>query len=258
MKSQWKIAGGWVLVWACFLGTMCRGAEPEPWKQASTLAAPEAYQAAAADETFIYAITDSKVAKYDRKTGQRLGVSVGKAHHLNSGFLWQGRLYCAHSNYPELPEKSEIMVLDIESMRLSTFKDFGNFGGSLTWAVRHQGHWWCNFAKYDADNGQTFLVKFDEGWNEKGRWTYPTELIGKLGKWSLSGGLWHDGLLVVTGHNGRVLFRLRVPGEGKVLEWVDQQPAPFTGQGIAEDPKTGGLVGIDRAKRVVVFAERER
>jgi hypothetical protein len=32
-------------------------------------------------------------------------------------------------------------------------------------------------------------------------------------------------------------------------------PAPFTGQGIADDPATGGLVGIDRKQRQIVFAE---
>jgi hypothetical protein len=39
----------------------------------------------------------------------------------------------------------------------------------------------------------------------------------------------------------------------------DQGPAasPFPGQGIAADPKTGGLVGIDRDKREVVFARFE-
>jgi hypothetical protein len=32
------------------------------------------------------------------------------------------------------------------------------------------------------------------------------------------------------------------------------QPVPFTGQGFAKDLATGGLVGINRARRRVVFA----
>lgn len=39
-----------------------------------------------------------------------------------------------------------------------------------------------------------------------------------------------------------------------MLELVDTSPVPFTGQGIAHDIRCGGLVGIDRAKRQVIFA----
>src|SRR5262245_9355270 len=98
-----------------------------------SLAAPEANQAAAADERFVYAIDNRVVAKYDRMTGKRLAVSTGEARHLNCGFLWKGKLYCAHSNYPQQPAQSEIMVLDTDSMQLSTFKQFGAAHGSLTW-----------------------------------------------------------------------------------------------------------------------------
>src|SRR5688572_13910110 len=193
------------------------------WRQATTLPAAEANQAAAADEKVVYAIDNARVAKYDRKTGERVAVSSGKAHHLNSGFLFEGRLYCAHSNYPKTPESSQVMVLDPETMRLSVFKDFGNYGGSLTWVLRRDGHWWCNFARYGKNNAQTFLVKFDPDWREAGRWTYPPELVRQLGNYSLSGGVWRDGHLLVTGHDEPALYRLRFPAKGAVLELVDTQ-----------------------------------
>lgn len=230
-------------------------APPVVWKATRTLAAPEANQAAAADGRFVYAITNDRVAQYDCESGKLIATSTGEARHLNSGFVSGGRLYCAHSNYPKTPEQSEIKVLDPASMQLRTFHDFGNFGGSLTWVLWHERHWWCNFARYGRDNGQTFLVKFDEEWHERGRWTYPAEVIGKLGNYSLSGGIWRDGDLLVTGHDDPVVFRLRLPRTGNVLEFVETQSVPFTGQGIANDPETGGLVGINRAKREVVFAE---
>jgi hypothetical protein len=245
--------------WFASALTVCRGQPAQPstsqaWRTTGTLAADEAFQAAAADEKFVYAITNSQVAKYDRQTKKRVAVSTGEAKHLNSGFLHEGKLYCAHSNYPQTPERSEIMVLDLEAMKLSTFNDFGNFGGSLTWAVYHDDHWWCNFARYGEDNKQTFLVKLDSQWQEKSRWTYPAEVIRELGRNSLSGGIWRDGELFVTGHDDPVLFQLRLPKQGSVLELVGKRSIPFTGQGIAYDPKTGGLVGINRSKRQVVFA----
>jgi hypothetical protein len=226
------------------------------WSLVRAMPAAEAHQAAAAMGDWVFAITNSKIAKYDRQTGARLAVSTGEAKHLNSGFAWEGRLYCAHSNYPRKPEQSEIMVLDPEAMRLTTFKEFGNFGGSLTWAVRQGDAWWCNFALYGDDNARTFVVKFDDQWREQGRWTYPREVLQEIGRSSLSGGLWLDGSLLVTDHDHPVIYRLRVPEEGSTLEFLGQEPAPFPGQGIAIDPETGGLVGIHRFKRQVIFAER--
>jgi hypothetical protein len=63
--------------------------------------------------------------------------------------------------------------------------------------------------------------------------------------------------LLVTHHHYKVLYRLRVPKEGTELELVEALTSPFPGQGIAADPKTGGLVGIDRDGKKVVFAVRE-
>ena len=231
---------------------------PFEWKQTGKLSAVEAHQAAAATPQHLFAITNSLVAKYDRESGKRLQVSQGEATHLNSGFVWDGKLFCAHSNYPKTPELSEIKVVDLESMQLSTFKNFGDFGGSLTWAVHHNGSWWCNFAKYGDANSRTFLVQFDTDWKEQARWTYPLKLIKQLGKMSLSGGLWRGNLLLVTGHDDGVIFRLRLPKQqDEELELVDQHRAPFTGQGIAIDPVNGGLVGIDRGRREIVMARLE-
>jgi hypothetical protein len=234
---------------------------PQPvrqWRLTRSLPAPEAHQAAAADKRHAYAITNDKIARYDRETGKRADVSTAgdlAVKHLNSGFFHEAKLYCAHSNFPLLPEKSSILVLDPATMRIDQFHDFGNFGGSLTWCVFHEERWWCNFARYGTNNHETFLVQFDDGWKERARWTYPTEVVKKLGTASISGGLWHDGALLVTDHDHRRLYRLRLPEKGSVLELVGEEPAPFTGQGIAHDPATGGLIGIDRAKKQLLFAE---
>jgi len=226
------------------------------WLSALVVPADEAFQAAAADQHHFYAITSNRVAKYQRSTGQRLAISTGPAKHLNSGFVWHGKLLCAHSNYPQTPEISEIKILDPKTMLLSTFKEFGNYGGSLTWVLRHDDHWWCNFALYGEQNGQTFLVQFDDDWKEVGRWTYPAEVITKLGNYSLSGGVWFGDELLVTGHDAPVIFRLQIPQEENVLLYLGQQSVPFTGQGIAVDPNTNGLIGINRRKRTMILSRK--
>ncbi|MDG2380938.1 MAG: glycerophosphodiester phosphodiesterase family protein [Pirellulaceae bacterium] len=227
------------------------------WRQTDELMAAEAFQAAAADAKYVYAISSRTVAKYDRLTKREVATSRGDAAHLNSGFLWKGKLLCAHSNFPRLPEQSEIKSLDLNSMQLSTFHQFLQPPGSLTWVVRHAGHWWCNFAHYGARNSETLLIKFDDDWSEKERWTYPIALIRQLGRFSLSGGIWRNEQLIVTGHDRNEFYQLKLPKSGDVLQWIGTQEIPFTGQGFAQDPLTGGLIGINRAKRCVVFAEAE-
>jgi hypothetical protein len=236
-------------------GPLLKAQEPTAFVATRSLAAPEANQAAAADERFVYAIDNRRIAQYDRLTGERVALSSGEALHLNSGYLWEGKLYCAHSNYPLTPAQSEILVLDPGSMKLTSFKQFGASRGSLTWCVRHADHWWCNFAHYGDTNSKTVLVKLDDQWREHGAWTYPPEVIADLGRYSISGGLWRGEELLVTGHDKRVVYRLRLPSTGSVLKWIETHPAPFPGQGIAIDPVTGGLVGIDRARKRVVLAQ---
>ena len=249
-------------VYAVFLTTIVIGvrsgvvAGTGKWQMVKEFAAPEAHQAAAADEQFVYAIASRQIAKYDRRTGKRISVSIGEAKHLNSGFLWQGRLLSAHSNYPQTPEKSEIKVLNPKTMKLSTFRDFGNYGGSLVWVIRHDDHWWCNFARYGTRNAETFLVRFNDDWKETGRWTFPEAVIRHLGNYSLSGGLWLCNELLVTGHDKQELYRLRLPSSGSELEFAGREEVPFTGQGFAVDSATGGLVGISRAERKVIFVKR--
>lgn len=244
-----------VLSLSFFASLAADGAEPaRHWELTQTLPAAEAGQAAAADERFVYAITNTKVAKYDRRSGERLAVSEGAAEHLNSGFLWNGRLYCAHSNYPKTPEQSEIKVLDLASMKLTTFHDFDASEGSLTWALHKDDHWWCHFAFYGDDNLRSYLAQFDREWREVQRWTLPQELIAKLGRFSLSGGVWMGEELLVTGHDDPVVFRLRLPKSDRVLEFISAEAAPFTGQGIAIDLVTNGLVGIHRQRKEVRFA----
>ncbi|WAC19618.1 hypothetical protein OVA24_20575 [Luteolibacter sp. SL250] len=214
-----------------------------------------ATQAAAVDGRFIYAVASKEIAKLDRADGKELALSEGEASHLNSAVVMDGKIYCAHSNFPLKPEKGKILMLDPATMKLEIFHEFSEPPGSLTWALRKDGSWWCHFAHYGKDNGNSVLVRYDADWKETGRWTYPPEFVAEWGKMSLSGAVWQGGELLANGHDKKRIYRLKVPEAGKVVEWVATHPSPFPGQGIALDPETGGLVGIDRKRKSVVFAE---
>lgn len=227
----------------------------EAYVEKSAMTSPHATQAAAADERFMYAVSSTAIAKLDRESGKELALSTGKASHLNSAVLIDGKLYAAHSNFPLKPEQGEIRVLDPETMKLELFHRFQEPPGSITWVLKREGSWWCHFAGYGTEKEKSCLLRYDAGWKETGRWAYPPELMKDWGTMSLSGGIWQGDILLTTGHDKKVIYRLKVPEKGGMVEWLGTIPSPFPGQGIAADPKTGGLVGIDRKRKAVIFAE---
>jgi hypothetical protein len=233
---------------------MAAGAETA-YVETRSVPSDYATQAAAVAGGFIFAVASKEIAKISRADGKELGVSEGRATHLNSALVMDGMIYCAHSNFPLKPERGEILVLNPATMKLGIFHEFIQPPGSLTWALKKDGSWWCHFAHYGKDNGKSVLVRYNEAWKETARWTYPPEFATEWGKSSLSGAVWQNGEILATGHDKKRIYRLRVPLEGNVVEWVGTHPSPFPGQGIAVDPETGGLVGIDRKRKAVVFAE---
>jgi hypothetical protein len=231
------------------------------WTTQSLLASPWATQAAAADDRRVYAISNRVVATYDRGTGRLLATATAPGtEHLNSGFVHDGRLYCGHSNYPATPPESDIRVLDPETGRLEVFHRFEDPPGSLVWCIVRDAAWWCCFAGYGPDNGRTMLVEYAAGGldRERRRFTFPAQVVADWDGMSASGGIFSGCELLVSHHHFPVLYRLRVPATGSTLEFVEALACPFPGQGFAIDPVTGGLVGIDRPHRRVVFAVPDR
>jgi hypothetical protein len=228
------------------------------WTATRVLGSPEATQAAAADERHLYAISNTTIARYDRDTGRLMATATAPGtEHLNSGFVHDGRIYCAHSNYPHTPHESDIRVYDPATDRLEVFQRFEHPPGSLVWCVIRDGCWWCCFAHYGPDNAATVLIEYAAGGfdRELRRFTFPADVIADWDGMSASGGIWDGDTLLVSHHHVRVLYRLRLPAAGTRLELVAALGCPFPGQGFGPDPVTGGLVGIDREHRRIVLAE---
>lgn len=225
------------------------------------IASPHATQAAAADGRNVYAISNTTVARYDRCTGRLVAsATTPSTRHLNSGFLHEGKVWCAHSNYPAQPHESDIRVYDPGNNTLSVHHEFQSPPGSLVWCVVRDGAWWCCFAHYGADNATTMLIEYEPGGfhRERRRFTFPPKVVADWDGMSASGGIWDGDTLLVSHHHFRVLYRLRLPAAGDVLELVEAVHCPFPGQGIAADRTSGGLVGIDRGRPAVVFAVWDR
>ena len=228
----------------------------------------EATQGVAVDADHFYAITNRRIGKYDKQSGERVDEWVGAADgpiiHLDSGIVRDGRLYCAHSNYPGVPMVSSIEIFDTETMDHVGSHSFGIFGGSATWVDWAKGHWWVAFGHYAgfggvADQGPawTNVVQFDESWRRVSGYVYPSDVVERFERMSNSGGTWGtDGQLYATGHDEGEVFVLSLPTAGSVLELREILPVTAEGQGIAWDRgEPGTLYSIIRSSREVVVSK---
>lgn len=225
---------------------------------------PEARQGVAVSATRFYAIDNSRIAAYDKRTGRRLASWTGdpaRFPHINSCGIAGPDLVCAASNYPAVPMLSSVETFDAATLRHMSSRGLPGSPGSLTWIVRHQGAWWAGFANYDGRGGEptrdhraTRLVRYDDAFRPADAWRFPATVLARFAPYGTSGGDWgRDGLLHVTGHDRREVYRLTLPIAGTTLVHVDTLPVSTGGQGIAFDPATPGLLwSIDRRSRRVV------
>ncbi len=105
-------------------------------------------------DRYAYAIDNRIIVKLDKANGKPLangrGRRPGPIIHMDSGVVRDGKLYTAHSNYPDWPMTSSIEVWDAESLKHLESHSFGIERGSLTWLDRDpQGRWWGLFANYN-------------------------------------------------------------------------------------------------------------
>ncbi len=224
---------------------------------------PEANQAVGVDDKYFYAIDNQTIGKYDKKTGKLVkkwtGDKKGPILHLDSAKLMDGRIYAAHSNYPNWPMTSSMEIFDAETLEPVGNHSFGILYGSLTWIDWKDNHWWMTFANYDKPYGpnkgkygdklNTVMVKMTKEFVPVGSWTLPKVLLDKFEDMSNSGGEWGpDGYLYLTGHDPAEIYRMRLPKSGSVLEVVDIIPMNIRGQGFAWDwSKKDEVYGIIRA-----------
>ncbi|SEI38364.1 hypothetical protein SAMN05216327_10193 [Dyadobacter sp. SG02] len=230
----------------------------------------EAKQAVAVDAQHFYVINNSTITKHLKTDGKLVATWDGTKEgivHLNSGVVIKGRLYCANSNYPEIPMTSSVEIFDVKTMKHVDTHSFGIAQhGSLTWLDQKDGHWFIGFAHYagkEASEGRdvrwTSLVKYDMEWRQVEAWVFPKNLVDLFTPKSNSGGAWGgDGLLYCTGHDRGEVYVLKLPKSGYTLQHISTLPAPIKGQGIAIDRSVVGkisLYGIQRSKHTVTVSE---
>jgi outer membrane protein assembly factor BamB len=225
----------------------------------------EARQGVGVDAGAFYAVDNTAIAKYDKRTGTLIakweGGKDSGAIHLDSAVVVDGKLYAAHSNYPGRPMVSSIEIWDAASLKHIESHSLGIERGSLTWLDRDaKGRWWGAFANYNrvfdkspfayGNKYNTQLVRFDAEWRVAEAWVFPDALVEKFDDMSNSGGSWGpDGRLYVTDHDNPELYVLELPEIGGTLKWVGTIPAEIGGQGFAFDHSRPGVIyGIIRKK----------
>src|SRR6188768_1828358 len=154
-------------------------------EQVGEFAVAEANQGVGVDDKHFYAVDNQTIGKYDKKTGKLVkkwtGDKKGPILHLDSALVMDGKVYAAHSNYPEWPMTSSLEIFDAETLQPIGSHSFGILFGSLTWVDWKDGHWWMTFANYDRPLGpgktpyghkaNTVMVKMAKDFRPLQSWT---------------------------------------------------------------------------------------
>lgn len=228
--------------------------------------AVEAGQGAAADAEHVYAIVNTAIGKYRKADGSFVkrwaSPRDGLIRHLNSCYAEDGRLYCANSNFPEVPMASSIEVFDTATMTQVASYSLGMLDeGSLTWFERILGGWMAGFAHYDESGGLPYknhsyasIIRYDEQWRRVGGWMIPETAMSRMQPHAASGGgLGPDGLLYLTGHDRPEMYVMGLPTMGPKLMHIATIAIDVEGQAFAWD-KSGServVYGISRPNREV-------
>ncbi len=236
-----------------------------------TYDAPEARQGVAVSQQYFYVADSRAISRRSRSAGalEAAWPAAGDSSaliHLDSLLYLDGRLYAAHSNYPQLPMTSSIEIWDAATLEHVDSHSFGILRGSFTWLDRHAGYWWGAFGNYDkVQTGQsgaygltdnTHVVKLSDDFVVLESWVLPPPILDRMRPMSNSGGSWGpDGFLYLTGHDHGEVYVMRMPDVGSMLEWIATVEVPvMEGQGIAWDRSAARpeMWGIRKADRKVV------
>ncbi|NGM48354.1 hypothetical protein G5B46_01910 [Caulobacter sp. 602-2] len=223
-----------------------------------------ASQGAAAGPGDVYAVSNWRIVRFDKKTGEKRAEWTGdKARfpHINSCAVIARELVCASSNFPAVPQVSTVEIFDPMTLAHKRSISLGLGTGSITWVDRHDGAWWAMFANYDAKGGEpprdhrhTTLVKFDDQWRRLEAWALPASVLERIKPMSISGGGWGpDGRLYLSGHDLPELYVMQLPMGGGVLDHLDTIAMEAEGQAIDWDESDKGMLyGITRRSREVL------
>jgi hypothetical protein len=245
------------------LGTLSKANAAPVLEQIGEFVVPEANQGVGVDTRYFYAVDNYVIGKYEKKTGKLVkrwqGDQRGPIVHLDSAMVMNGKIYAAHSNYPDWPDDElagDLRRRDHGAHRHAQLRysvGFAYVGGlarrSLVDDLRE--------LRSPARAGQDAVrTQGEHGHGEAHKdfrplqsWTMPKAILDRFGDMSNSGGSWGpDGYLYLSGHDPAELYRMRLPKAGSVLELVDIIPMNIRGQGIAWDRSQPGVIyGIIRA-----------
>ena len=227
--------------------------------------APDADQGVAVDKTHFYPVDNAVIAKYEITTGKQVarwvGPGSGLIKHLNSCLADDGKLWCANSNYPQVPMASSIEVFDAATLEHVTSHSLGvTDEGSLTWFDRYRGGFIAGFAHYTGRGGAEFkdhryssVIVFDAEWRRTGGWLFPPSVVERMAPDAASGGaIGPDGWLYLLGHDRPEMYVVGRPAMGPALIHVATIALEAEGQAFSfarDGSRT--VFTIDRRKGLV-------
>lgn len=200
-------------------------------QQIGEFAVPEANQGVGVDAQHFYAVDNQAIGKYDKTTGKLVkkwqGDKKGPFLHLDSAMVMDGKIYAAHSNYPDWPMTSSLEIFDAETMEHMGTRSFGIQWGALPFVNVMIGTFMLEALRGAADvQGSLARLKLD--------WPHAMVLVSSRAGSNVSSGL-------TEGTNWLVLFLKAVSGFSlpddriKIVPYAEVRPSLSQAQLVPAD-----------------------
>lgn len=215
--------------------------------------AKEATQGVAIDKKYVYAISNSQIGKYGRKSGKRVLSKKFPFKHLNGGTFVNGDLVVVN-NPPKQPKNNALVWINPTTLDVIDIMPLPEVKGSLTWVDWAWDKWWVCDAHYKKHTKDTAIYCFNQDWMLEGYWKLPKSVIKHIEPYSLSGGAWFGEYLCVSGHDKPEMYILDLPQNEVHAKLLRTIQVCFDGQGFAFERGKGSVYawGVRRDDAVVV------
>ncbi|NNJ25375.1 cycloisomerase [Alienimonas chondri] len=255
------------------------------FEEVAVFKAPEAHQAVAVDADHFYAIGNRVIAKYDKRTGERVARIEASEElpliHMNGGVVAGAELIVSHSNFPftpmvgsverfatgALPHDAPLTHLKSHSLgptdgsltsALPLLRDPYGVGGGKPATVYTFAHYELPLIPgYETGTSRTRVEMRPQNTDEPTAYLLPEPVLRRLRPHSVSGASFDArSRLWLSGHDVPELYRVAFPKAGSVMVLEAVHPAPIAGQGIAWDPSDPGVLWGTRRKEGLVIKMR--
>lgn len=220
------------------LYTLFNGNEYMRLDSSHTYKVKEAKNGVALDGKHFYAISNSCIGKYSRKTGKKVLSKQFPFKNISGGTFVNGDLVVINNS----SKSGNILIwLDPDTLDIIDTMPVPQVSGTLSWIDWAWDKWWVCDAFFKKNVKETSIYCFNQDWVLEGYWKLPKSIVNEIKPESLLGGAWFGEYLCVMSNDNPEMYILELPEHSLYAKLVKKVQVCFDGRGFALERGKGNV-----------------